>query len=102
MCQWIELAIQHPPIKTDWYQTDNILVAYHDQSDLGMTIAFAFFDSYGKGGSWIEVGTFQPLPIPRYWMPIPEVPKVLNRTNTMPVIRENGIAPCSCTQSVAS
>lgn len=71
--QWIELAKERPLI-VDMDQTDRVLVAYYPKPDTDLEIALAFYDQDGKGSGWREAGTFDALPAPRYWMPLPPVP----------------------------
>jgi len=73
MCQWIELAKQRPPI-IDMDQTDHALIAYYPQPDSDLEITIAFFDKAAGGSGWSEQGTFDDLPAPRYWMPLPATP----------------------------
>ncbi len=81
MCQWIELATERPPI-VGMGQTDHILVAYYPGPDTELETTIGFYDTHGAGSGWFESGSFDRLPAPRYWMPVPALP----RTNTMPVI----------------
>jgi hypothetical protein len=71
---WIELATKRPPI-VDMGQTDHILVAYYPGPDIELETTIGFFDKDGAGSGWFESGSFRRLPAPRYWMPIPELPK---------------------------
>ncbi len=73
MCQWIELAKQRPPI-VRLGQTDNVLVAYYPAPDTDLYITMAFYDEGGKDSGWLEKTTFEKLPAPRYWMPVPPLP----------------------------
>lgn len=70
---WIELAKERPALD-DMGQTDHILVAYYPAPDTELEIGIAFFDKGGKGSGWSESGTFNDLPAPRYWMPLPPLP----------------------------
>lgn len=71
--QWIELAKQRPPI-IDMDQTDHVLVAYYPGPDTDLYITIAFYDKDASGSGWSERTTFEDLPAPRYWMPIPPLP----------------------------
>ena len=71
---WIELAKEKPPI-VDMGQTEHILVAYYPAPDSELEVSIGFFDTHGAGSSWFEGGTFNRLPAPRYWMPLPKNPE---------------------------
>lgn len=66
---WIEYANIKPTMSMG--QSSDVLVAYYTEPDSDLYITIAFCDH----GDWFERGTFRELPAPRYWMPLPELPR---------------------------